>query len=100
MTRPEYQARDGRFTRVAPGRGSAAAPWERCPRAEAPGGSDQMYATANTVRTGLNPRDASLQTWSTSSVAPDEATAYWRDVVRQLCVQMGLEPTPGTAFCG
>jgi hypothetical protein len=59
-----------------------------------------MYTTANTVRTGLNPRDASLRTWSTSSVAPDEATAYWRDVVRQLCVQMGIEPTPGTAFCG
>jgi len=59
-----------------------------------------MYATANTVRTDLNPRDASLRTWSTSSVAPDEAAAYWRDVVRQLCVQMGIEPTPGTAFCG
>ena len=59
-----------------------------------------MYATANTARTDLNPRDASLRTWSTSSVAPDEATAYWRDVVRQLCVQMGIEPTPGTAFCG
>jgi AraC family transcriptional activator of tynA and feaB len=59
-----------------------------------------MYATANTVRTGLNPRDASLRTWSTSSVAPDEATAYWREVVRQLCVQMGIEPTPGTVFCG
>jgi hypothetical protein len=29
-------------------------------------------------------------------VAPDEATAYWRDVARQLCVQMGIEPTPGT----
>jgi hypothetical protein len=26
-----------------------------------------MYATANTVRTGLNPRDAGLRTWSTSS---------------------------------
>ena len=59
-----------------------------------------MYATANTARTDLNPRDASLRTWSTSSVAPDEAAAYWRDVVRQLCVQMGIEPTPGTAFCG
>ena len=59
-----------------------------------------MHATANTVRTGLNPRDASLRTWSTSSVAADEATAYWRDVVRQLCVQMGIEPTAGTAFCG
>jgi hypothetical protein len=59
-----------------------------------------MYATASTVRTGLNPRDADLRTWSTSSVAPDEATAYWRDVVRQLCVQMGIEPAPGSAFCG
>jgi len=59
-----------------------------------------MYATANAIRTGLNPRDASLQTWSTSSVAPDEATLYWRDDVRQLCVQIGIEPKPGTAFCG
>jgi len=33
-----------------------------------------MYATASTVRTGLNPKDADLRTWSTSSVAPDEAT--------------------------
>lgn len=59
-----------------------------------------MYATAESVRTGLNPRDASIRAWSTSAVAPDEAAAYWRDVVRQLCVQMGIEPAPGTAFCG
>lgn len=59
-----------------------------------------MSATANTVRTGLNPQDASLRTWSTSGVAADEAAAYWRGVVRQLCVQMGIEPAPGTAFRG
>lgn len=50
-----------------------------------------MYETANTVRTGPNRRDASLRTWSTSSVAPEEAIAYWRDVVRRLCVQMGID---------
>jgi AraC family transcriptional regulator, positive regulator of tynA and feaB len=59
-----------------------------------------MYATAESVRTGLNPRDASIRIWSTSAVAPGEAAAYWREVIRQLCVQMGIEPAPGTAFCG
>jgi len=34
------------------------------------------------------------------SVPPSEAAAYWREVVRQLCVRLGIEPTPGTAFCG
>jgi AraC family transcriptional regulator, positive regulator of tynA and feaB len=59
-----------------------------------------MYATAESVRTGLNPRDASIRVWSTLAVAPDEAAAYWREVIRQLCVQMGIEPAPGTAFRG
>jgi hypothetical protein len=67
---------------------------------EAPGGSDQVCATASTVEADLNPRDASLRTWSTASVAADETTGYWRDVIRQLCVQMGIEPTPGRAPSG
>jgi hypothetical protein len=34
------------------------------------------------------------------SVAANEAAGYWREVVRQLCVRLGIEPTPGTAFRG
>jgi AraC family transcriptional regulator, positive regulator of tynA and feaB len=59
-----------------------------------------VSATADTVRRGPGSQDASLRVWSTLSVAADEAAAYWREVVRQLCVGLGIEPAPGTAFCG
>jgi AraC family transcriptional regulator, positive regulator of tynA and feaB len=59
-----------------------------------------VSATADTVRRGPSSQDASLRVWSTLSVATDEAAVYWREVVRQLCVRLGIEPTPGTAFRG
>jgi hypothetical protein len=59
-----------------------------------------VSATVDTVRRGPGSQDASSRVWSTLSVPPSEAAAYWREVVRQLCVRLGIEPTPGTAFCG
>ena len=59
-----------------------------------------MSATVDTVRRGPGSRDAGSRVWSTLSVPPGEAAGYWREVVRQLCVRLGIEPTPGTAFCG
>ncbi len=54
-----------------------------------------MSATVDTVRRGPGSQDASLRVWSA-----DEAAAYWREGVRQLCVRLGIESTPGTAFYG
>ena len=59
-----------------------------------------MSVAAGTVGRGPGSPDARLRVWSTLSVTAEEAAAYWREVVRQLCARLGIEPTPGTAFCG
>lgn len=41
-----------------------------------------------------------VRVWSTSSVAPGDAAAYWRDVVSYLYVTLSTAPALGTVFSG